>query len=97
MLKFEFLCSLMKKIIVFLLMLSACKNYRDLKVLANLPADLEEASGVELINGSDLLWMHNDSGNEPFIYGVDMHGNICLLYTSPSPRDATLSRMPSSA
>ena len=26
------------------------------------------------------------------------HGlKICLLYTSPSPRDATLSRMPSSA
>ena len=25
------------------------------------------------------------------------HFNICLLYTSPSPRDATLSRMPSSA
>ena len=25
------------------------------------------------------------------------HVNICLLYTSPSPRDATLSRMPSSA
>ena len=23
--------------------------------------------------------------------------NCCLLYTSPSPRDATLSRMPSSA
>ena len=28
------------------------------------------------------------------IYGEDIH---CLLYTSPSPRDATLSRMPSSA
>ena len=28
----------------------------------------------------------------------DVHGFIvCLLYTSPSPRDATLSRMPSSA
>ena len=26
-----------------------------------------------------------------------LHGYICLLYTSPSPRDATLSRMPSSA
>ena len=25
------------------------------------------------------------------------YANICLLYTSPSPRDATLSRMPSSA
>ena len=24
-------------------------------------------------------------------------GGTCLLYTSPSPRDATLSRMPSSA
>ena len=24
-------------------------------------------------------------------------GVVCLLYTSPSPRDATLSRMPSSA
>ena len=33
---------------------------------------------------------------------ADMYGNVnsnygCLLYTSPSPRDATLSRMPSSA
>ena len=25
------------------------------------------------------------------------HDLVCLLYTSPSPRDATLSRMPSSA
>ena len=25
------------------------------------------------------------------------HNEVCLLYTSPSPRDATLSRMPSSA
>ena len=30
---------------------------------------------------------------------VDSHSGLghCLLYTSPSPRDATLSRMPSSA
>ena len=27
----------------------------------------------------------------------DMRDYVCLLYTSPSPRDATLSRMPSSA
>ena len=25
------------------------------------------------------------------------HGKTCLLYTSPSPRDSTSSRMPSSA
>ena len=33
--------------------------------------------------------------------GIEMisraNGEVCLLYTSPSPRDATLSRMPSSA
>ena len=30
-------------------------------------------------------------------HSVAAQGGICLLYTSPSPRDATLSRMPSSA
>ena len=29
-------------------------------------------------------------------HGID-HKKICLLYTSPSPRDGLLSRMPSSA
>ena len=29
--------------------------------------------------------------------GEEATETICLLYTSPSPRDATLSRMPSSA
>ena len=31
------------------------------------------------------------------IFVGDLDYNVCLLYTSPSPRDATLSRMPSSA
>ena len=32
------------------------------------------------------------------IYGIDVtDNNDCLLYTSPSPRDRTRSRMPSSA
>ena len=50
-----------------------------------------------------------DASNEPlfidpFLGGTRLHRAqlaerlpICLLYTSPSPRDATLSRMPSSA
>ena len=33
----------------------------------------------------------NESG------GVGMYCGLCLLYTSPSPRDRTRSRMPSSA
>ena len=28
---------------------------------------------------------------------IDLESNICLLYTSPSPRDLSTSRMPSSA
>ena len=32
-----------------------------------------------------------------FPYGIDWHVCTCLLYTSPSPRDGLLSRMPSSA
>ena len=35
------------------------------------------------------------SAGHVFAQGPSM--GICLLYTSPSPRDATLSRMPSSA
>ena len=33
---------------------------------------------------------------DDFMNQMDL-GDPCLLYTSPSPRDATLSRMPSSA
>ena len=35
-------------------------------------------------------------GTDPGVL-TDHHLRACLLYTSPSPRDATLSRMPSSA
>ena len=30
-------------------------------------------------------------------FGLDLLSRTCLLYTSPSPRDGLLSRMPSSA
>ena len=38
-------------------------------------------------------WLDEDIGYNNRQYGID----ICLLYTSPSPRDRTRSRMPSSA
>ena len=51
--------------------------------------DLNDLQQVEIIKGpSSLLYANGTSG------GII---NVCLLYTSPSPRDATLSRMPSSA
>ena len=43
---------------------------------------------TKIIENDCLDWLSNRDTTKPF---------ICLLYTSPSPRDATLSRMPSSA
>ena len=34
---------------------------------------------------------------DPGVGVFGLENTLCLLYTSPSPRDATLSRMPSSA
>ncbi len=68
----------MKKLFLlftFLLIIS-CQNFGQLKLLSSLPETLNEVSGVEKINDSDLLWMLNDSGNEPIIYGVDTKGKI---------------------
>ena len=36
-------------------------------------------------------------GARPNLFEVEMAFPTCLLYTSPSPRDRSLSRMPSSA
>ena len=41
-------------------------------------------------------WLNNDSTNETRGQALSAY-MICLLYTSPSPRDPTSSRMPSSA
>ena len=41
-----------------------------------------------------------DHGDQLTVVSTDLiadNVHFCLLYTSPSPRDATLSRMPSSA
>ena len=48
---------------------------------------------------SSMITVANTSGNQGSQFGLTslrVYGN-CLLYTSPSPRDGLLSRMPSSA
>ena len=63
------------------------------RVKINDSRQLIERAMLDLVRGVNL-----DNVDSPLkgqsILG-DMYG--CLLYTSPSPRDATLSRMPSSA
>ena len=51
-----------------------------------------EALGVQEIYIEDL----REEYARDYVFPM-FRANTCLLYTSPSPRDATLSRMPSSA
>ena len=54
------------------------------------------AWGVSVVN-SDLLWEQNTWWRYNDDVLPRMVSHICLLYTSPSPRDRQKSRMPSSA
>lgn len=47
-----------------------------LTVIADLPFVLKEASGIQIVNNSDLIWMLNDSGNPSKIYGLNTNGEI---------------------
>ena len=47
---------------------------------------------------NELIFNEGNDGQEMKLYFyLSILAGDCLLYTSPSPRDATLSRMPSSA
>ena len=50
-----------------------------------------------ILQAYDFLELNKKENCVLQIGGSDQWGNICLLYTSPSPRDGLLSRMPSSA
>ena len=56
---------------------------------------------VEPLNGDGfgIAWYPTDATQDPAVFKSMMPAwsNRCLLYTSPSPRDRTRSRMPSSA
>ena len=56
-----------------------------------------EAFVIKLVNEIDMI-----ASGKPLIkhfatHNKDAEGYSCLLYTSPSPRDGNVSRMPSSA
>ena len=54
-------------------------------------------NGVRMVNGTDVTVTSGTSVVFASAIGTSGTDTVCLLYTSPSPRDATLSRMPSSA
>ena len=78
----------------------------DPEIITNeeLPSACNFISNHQADNGITdwVIWSHPTSISNPATMQQDNSGvlsgdNSCLLYTSPSPRDATLSRMPSSA
>ena len=75
----------------------------DTSLTYSLQANVDDASAFE-INAStgDVTLIANPDYEAKTSYSFtviasDAAGNSCLLYTSPSPRDRSLSRMPSSA
>ena len=73
----------------------------DKELLTRLSLETRAASRIYEVEGQtrcDAVVL--DGGCELLLKREDLsrvHSYNCLLYTSPSPRDATLSRMPSSA
>ena len=57
------------------------------------PAESEEASKVR----HDEPTAHRMVSNSSYLSALNSYPKTCLLYTSPSPRDLSTSRMPSSA
>ena len=64
------------------------------------PADLVESEHeLDTIDGLEVLYIGHSFG-QPFARNLEAAAElagVCLLYTSPSPRDLSTSRMPSSA
>lgn len=64
-----------KYLILFLLSISSCDT-GNLNVIADLSKSLNEASAIETLTNSNLLWTIEDSGNKNNIYGINLKGKI---------------------
>ena len=76
-----------------LLAFSAKQKASDLHLSAGLPPLIRVDGDIRRIN----LPAMNHKEVHALIYDIMNDKQRCLLYTSPSPRDRTRSRMPSSA
>jgi len=65
----------MKKIVLLLFIIGlngSCQEYGKLTLVTSLPNLVKEVSGMEMLPQSDYLWMVNDSGNAPTVYGYSI-------------------------
>nr|WP_298988829.1 hypothetical protein [uncultured Polaribacter sp.] len=54
----------------------SCQNFGQLKFIEDLPKFLDEVSGTEYIQSSNLVWMLNDSRNQPKLYAFTKEGKF---------------------
>ncbi len=66
---------LFQNLIISALFFISCDTGK-LNVVADIPKHLTEVSGNEIIAGSELIWMIEDSGNKNHVYGLDTKGTI---------------------
>lgn len=66
----------MNKLFLYLILFVFSCDTGNLKVITDLPKTLNEVSGTETVDHSDLIWMLNDGGNPNKIYGVNTDGKI---------------------
>ena len=78
--------------ILTIFLISGCASTKQLEIfkteVERVPLDLQYPP-VEVLE--EINWLIINEANQEEVF------NNCLLYTSPSPRDGLLSRMPSSA
>ena len=63
-------------LLVFSLVFVSCTEFGELTFVNDLPVALNEVSGIETTGDSDVIWMLNDSGNAPELYGLNRRGSV---------------------
>ena len=79
--------------------LTGCATGIGASVAAKLKAEGSSITAFDLFEPKDNTdkWIKTDFSDPQSIQSAIAKSEGCLLYTSPSPRDGLLSRMPSSA
>ena len=82
-------------------LISGCTDYKfgqlDLLPKANIKTALDNLTVLIPHRYKERITRRYTDGSPAIIRTYDIMYNDCLLYTSPSPRDGLLARMPSSA
>ena len=74
----------------------SARGLRDVEVQRSHVGSTPRIGGIAILVGCVYAWYNSDNFSSNYLGYIILSG-VCLLYTSPSPRDLSTSRMPSSA